>query len=261
MKRLPRDHGWIDYRRGLDYACRKKNLQPRADGPPLLFKTDTRASILCVLALSGRPMRQDEINTSVQRQCSVALTRLAEVGMLAKCVVGRKELYYDLDWAHPAAEELRELYLRLSQIYVMPRPRFDFAAPSSTIKYRGPERYDLVGTFGGAVRTLPLLMIFIRGSASGEQIARCMPSGDRKFTLRILRMFKAFGVLESQRVSRGIHYSFSSQCPFVGQLRQVLGVLDREMPHWRAIAERDTVAPRYRRESRIGHRRNKRWRW
>jgi hypothetical protein len=259
--RLPEESNWIDYRRGLDYAIGRRNSQPRGDGPPLLFKTDVRASILCMLALAGRPMRFSEIRASVQKSCVYALRELTRSGLVKRAAFAKNVVYFDLDHSHPAASELRSLYLRLAEVYSMPRPCFDATLPPVVLSASRVNSRDLAATFGAPVRTLPLLFVFIRGSANGDQIYRCMPFGDRKFTLRVLRMFRTFGVLESKRVSRGIQYSLSERCPIVNELTGVLRALDRAMPQWRAIIERDISAPKFRRESRVGHRRNKRWKW
>jgi hypothetical protein len=80
--------------------------------------------------------------------------------------------------------------------------------------------------------------------------------------LRVLWMFRAFGILKSKRVGRGICYFLDERCPFAGELRGVLAALDGAMPQWRVIGERDVISPRVRPyESRRGHRKNKRWKW
>jgi hypothetical protein len=259
--KLPKESSRIDYRRGLEYASRRGNSQPRPDGSPLLFKTDVRACILCTLAHAERPMRYSEISASMKKQCSFALVALTRSGLLRRASFSGNVVYYDLDRDHPAARELRALYMRLAAIYTMPKPRFDATLPPMALPARRVSTHNLTATFGAPVRTVPLLLICIRGSANGDQISRCMPFGDRKFTLRVLRMFRAFGVLESGRVSRGIQYRFSENCPFVRELTGVLQALDRAMPHWRAIIERDIRSPKFRREPRAGHRRSKRWKW
>ena len=191
------------------------------------------------------------------------LAELTQLGILVRWELSAREVYVALDRTHPASEELRALLVKIGSVYGFERPRVDEEnGLGGSPPQQSHLRRDLRQTFGGLVRTLPLLLIFVRGSASGEQIARCIPGVDRKFTLRILWMFKAFGVLKSQRAGRGIAYSFDEACPFVKELESVLAVLDQKMPQWRVIAERDIREPRSRRrEFRHGHRRNKRWRW
>ena len=75
-------------------------------------------------------------------------------------------------------------------------------------------------------------------------------------------MFKAFGVLKSKRVSRGIAFELDPFHELATEIRKVLVDLDAAMPQWRVVAENDIESPRPRsRENRSGRRKPKRWKW
>lgn len=75
-------------------------------------------------------------------------------------------------------------------------------------------------------------------------------------------MFMAFGVLKRKRLSRGMSFELDPFHELAAEMRDVLRDLDRTMPQWRVIAENDILHPRARtRESRVGRRKPKRWRW
>lgn len=52
-----RSDGRFDYRAGIISSDKPHGSQPRVDGPPLLFTTDARMTLLVTLALTGRPVR------------------------------------------------------------------------------------------------------------------------------------------------------------------------------------------------------------
>ena len=105
-------------------------------------------------------------------------------------------------------------------------------------------------------------MVYIRRRANTDQIARCIPRSDARTVRHNLLMFKAFGILRSERVSRGIAYEFSSTHPLANEICAVLRDLDIAMPQWRIVADHDVVSPRSRsREKRAGRRKPKRWKW
>ena len=165
-----------------------------------------------------------------------------------------------LEPAHAAAASLRALLLRIGALYRFPAPTRWSPAPVAVPERRGTidHRY----TFGDLTRTLPLLILFARESASVEQISRCVPGADRDTIRHVFYMFKAFGILRSFRRSRGIAYAFDSQHSLADQLHAVLADLDEAMPQWRALAEEDARAPRTRgRENRTGRLSPKRWKW
>jgi len=123
-------------------------------------------------------------------------------------------------------------------------------------------KIDARFTFGDKNRTLPLLMVAIRGKANADQVARCIPRSDVTTVRHVLLMFMAFGVLKRKRLSRGMSFELDPFHELAAEIRNVLSDLDRAMPQWRVIAENDMREPRPRtRESHVGRRKPKRWKW
>lgn len=146
---------------------------------------------------------------------------------------------------------------------------YGFSAPIEQAELFGPvsvpkrrKSIDARFTFGDKTRTLPLLIIHIRGEANADQVARCVPRTDVESVRQALQMFKAFGILSSRRVSRGIAYRFNDAHPLAKDVRDILKDLDGAMPQWRVVAENDMLHPRVRRrENRSGRRKPNRWKW
>jgi len=77
-----------------------------------------------------------------------------------------------------------------------------------------------------------------------------------------LLKFRAFGILGRERIGLGLSYSLDPKHALAREIRRVLSDLDGAMPQWRVVAENDMLHPRARpRESRVGRRKPKRWRW
>ncbi len=252
-----------DWRQGIEPAIRvPRSFQPRKDGPPLLFATDARMTILVTLALAKRPMRCADLWHHIGRKNVGCLRELAKRGLVAKWRVGYREVYAALEPSHPTAQSLRRLLLRVAKVYgfkgvVEQTMLFPERFPPARRK-----TFDVRLTLGDRTRTLPLLMVFIRQEANTDQVARCIPRIDVNTVRHALLMFKAFGLLRSTRVSRGIAYSFDPSHPLTIELCGVLAELDAAMPQWRIVAENDVSEPRRRsRELRFGRRKPGRWKW
>jgi hypothetical protein len=261
----PKSHTWLDYRKAIRYASvAPRSQQPRLGGPPLLFATDARMTILVTLAVAGGPILVPQLwkhlGVKTMRSC---LCGLESMGLAIRWHARGRAKFVSLDPDHPVAAELCVLLLKIGELYKFRAPPSDPDNGSGAgAPHRPRRRRDPRVTFGAMNRTLPLLIVHIRGSASGEQIARCMPPNDRRMVLHVLWMFRAFGILKSTRAGRGIAYSFNSDCPFLIELRAVLAALDEVMPQWRTIVERDVREPRFRsRDAGRGGRKTNRWRW
>jgi hypothetical protein len=252
-----------DWRQGVEPATHApRSYQPRSGGPPLLFATDIRMTILVTLALADSPLRCADLWRHIGRKNVGCLRELSRRGLVAKWRAGYREAYATLESAHPAAQALRRLLLRVAKVY-----RFKPAIEQTCLfpRVSAPARsaaFDTRFTFGDRARTMPLLLVFIRQQANTDQIARCIPRMDVNTVRHALLKFKAFGLLRSCRVSRGIAYSLDPSHPLAAELRGVLASLDAAMPQWRLVAENDESSPRRRsRETRFGRRKPGRWKW
>jgi hypothetical protein len=218
-------------------------------------------TILVTLALAKNPIQCADLWRHIKRRNFGCVRDLCRRGLIARWKVGRAT-FVSLEPSHPAAASLKVLLLRTAR-------RYGFIAPveqcSMIRTIRVPARrakIDARFTFGDKNRTLPLLIVAIRGKANAEQVARCIPRSDMKTVRHILLMFKAFGVLKSCRVSRGIAFELDPFHELASEIKKVLLDLDRAMPQWRVVAENDMQDPRPRsRENRRGRRKPSRWRW
>jgi hypothetical protein len=99
--------GRFDYR-GADFksVTNPRAYQPRIGGPPLLFATDIRMTILVTLALADGPMRQKNLWRHIGKKAKTALYPLVENGLVAMWSIGPNNKFVALDPCHPAAEPL-----------------------------------------------------------------------------------------------------------------------------------------------------------
>ncbi len=180
-----------DWRLGVETAAKRpRAYQPRAGGPPLLFATDVRMSILVTLALANRPLRCADLWRHIGRRNFGCVRDLARRGLIACWQVGRATLVA-LEPNHPAVGSMRALLLRVARRYGFPPPleQCSMIGPVAVPVRRA--KIDPRLTFGDKNRTLPLLIVAIRGRANSEQVARCIPRSDPKTVRHILLMFKA----------------------------------------------------------------------
>ncbi len=251
-----------DWRLGVEPAKgRPRAYQPRSGGPPLLFATDVRMTILVTLALAKVPLRCTELWRHIGRKNFGCVRGLTKRGLIARWRSARAT-YVALEPAHPAHDSLARLLVKIAALYRFTAPTAQamlFGVPQVPARTSIP---DIRYTFGDKTRTLPLLMVYIRQQANVDQIARCIPRSDTCTVRHALLMFKAFGVLKSERVSRGLAYWLNPYHALSEEIRAVLRDLDVAMPQWRVVAEHDVASPRSRsRENRAGRRKPKRWRW
>src|SRR5208337_4085068 len=94
--------------------------------------------------------------------------------LIARWKVGRAT-FVALEPSHPAAPSLRSLLLRTARRYRFATPveQCSMIAPMSAPRRRA--KIDARFTFGDKNRTLPLLIVAIRGRANVDQVARCIP--------------------------------------------------------------------------------------
>lgn len=79
-----------DWRLGVEPAKKRpRAYQPRAGGPPLLFATDLRMTILVTLALAKRPLQCADLWRHIGRRNFGCLRDLAKRGLIARWNVGR----------------------------------------------------------------------------------------------------------------------------------------------------------------------------
>lgn len=253
-----RSDGAIDYKRGIQYAKgRPRGYQPRKGGPPLLFATDVRMTILVTLALAKGPMRAKDLWRHIGRKYVGCATKLSTDGLICKWAAGKNEVYLGLNPAHPAAKPLKCLLLQIGDVY-------NFEAPTESLSRDLPSapwndknaRY----TFGDHIRTFVLLLVHIIGEAPIFQVARCLPNVDRQAVSQVLWMYTAFGILRR----KGDHYPTFMLNPehvLTANISEILAILDRVMPHWRMVAEIQGLSrSRPRREVQSG-RNPKRLKW
>jgi hypothetical protein len=251
-----------DWRLGVEPAKGlPRAFQPRRNGPPLLFATDIRMTILVTLALAEYPIRCRDLWRAIGRRNFGCLADLARRGLAAKWKSGR-HAYVALEPAHPAADSLRRLLLRVATVYGFSRPVVQLPLWPEVGAPRRRARIDARHTLGDCNQTLSLLVVYVRGCANSDQVVRSIPRSNVKTIRHTLLKFCAFGVLDAARAGRGIAYSLNREHILAREVRRVLGDLDRSMPQWRVVAENDMLYPRARsRESRVGRRKPGRWRW
>jgi hypothetical protein len=255
-----------DYRSGVKCAVGvSRGYQPREGGPPLLFATDIRMTILVHLALAPRTVRIGWLWKHLGGKHPTALYPLAERGLIMKWKLGRKT-FVALDPCHPAAEPLRAMLVAVGKRYGFKPMPIDVDADDGGPVPTRPSRWrDVRDTFGDRNRTLPLLIVLVLNTAVVIDIVRVVPYLDKTAVRNILYMYRAFGILETKRVvahkRRGVGFSFSETYWLVPHIRDVLKALDHAMPQWRAIAERQAATQTPRRHEYRERRKHGRWKW
>lgn len=259
-----RRKGQYDYRRGVSYAITPaRGYQPRKDGPPLLFATDIRMTLLVNLALASSAVRPCWLWSHIGRKCHTALCDLIARGLVFKWG-SRKRTVVALDPCHPAARELRELLVAVGNEYgFRPIPEDVEARIAGEAPTRPSRRRDVRDTFGDKHRTMILLLVHVLGETIATDIERCLGYVHGKTVYGILYMYRAFGLLKSRyavvRKKRVIAFSFNDDHPLSAHVRAVLGALDGLMPQWRRAAERQRVSPIPRQWDRRRRRRAGKW--
>ena len=256
-----------DYRRGVSYADDvPRAYQPRKGGPPLLFATDIRMTILVHLALAPGTVRIGLLWKHMGKRASTALYPLVERGLVMKWTWGPKT-FVALDPCHPAAEPLRAMLVAIGKKYrFRPIPIDVDAREGGDVPQRRARHRDVRDTFGDKNRTMPLLLVHILGEAMSTDIGRSVPYVGSKKVLETLYMYCAFKLLTSRHVvigkRHGEVFCFNDDHWPVPYVRAVLVALDQSMPQWRASAERKKGAPIPRRhDRREGRRKPGRWKW
>ena len=258
-----------DYKgKGVQAVEQPRAYQPRVSGPPLLFATDIRMTILVTLALAGGPMRQKNLWNHIGKSAKTALYPLVERGLVSMWRLNASKVYVALDPCHPAAEPLRRLLLRIAEIYP------GFAAPPHAVDDRDggdapvrPRRLrDVRYTFGDPNRTMPLLLVHIREELVGIDVGRIVPYIESGTARDVLWMYRAFGLLTIRYIvlskRRGYAFRFEQTSPLVPYVRDVLAALDRAMPQWRMREERQKNEPIPKRwDPHQGRRKTGRWKW
>lgn len=219
------------------------------------------------LALQGGAIRMKHLWEHLGSRPIGALAELVSFGLVAKWHLSRSHVYVALDPAHPAAKSLERLLVRIGALYDFKAPTYH--ADNELGGYppvRRSRRRDVRLTFGFRHRTLPLLVLYILGTANASDVARCVPGLERHSARDTFWMFKAFGILEYVRSvsgrSRGFSFRLNPQHPFHEELKAVLSELDIAMPQWRIVAERQSLSSRRpQHEVRAGRRKPKRWKW
>jgi hypothetical protein len=266
--RIPRYKNNYDYRFGVECATdTPRAYQPRAGGPPLLFATDIRMTILVTLALAGRPLRHKSLWHHLGKSAKTSLYGLVDRGIVTMWDIGPSKKFVALDPCHPAAEPLRRLLLKVAEVYpgftpppFQPEDRDGGEAPVRTRRLR-----DVRQTFGDPQRTLPLLLLYILGEAIGTDVGRIAGRHVEGKTARsVLYMYRAFGLLEAtykvQSKRRSFAFRFVETHPLVPAIKDVLRALDAAMPVWRIVAEQQRGRPVPRRgDHRDRRRRAERW--
>ena len=244
-----------------------RNYQRRIGGPPLLFATDIRMTLLVTLALGGT-LRPTTLWETIGKKTHVALDGLISSGLVVRWKKGRNIAYVALNPGHPACQPLQALLLAVAEQYVFARPVIgpkDAGGPPPA----GQGRYDLSYTFGDFGHTLALLVVYILGKASARDIVRGTTLVRQWSALARLWMFKSQGVLtgEIERDVRTVRCSenvfwFDDQAALTPYIADVLDVLDAYLPHVRMAAQSQAsqTVPRERQKHRKRQNQsNKRW--
>lgn len=212
-----------DYKHlGLNHAGTGKAprcTQSRLGGPPLLFKTDARATVLAHLAIANGPTRSMDLSQHLRRNHSksvytILLTKLANEGLISKwklpALPGERacRVYYDLNPAYPGARELRALLWQIAIVY----PGFSLVpyqpdnATAGVAPSRRPKSSHYVGrrftidyALGDDLTTKVLLGIYVMGQATNAILRR----GATTYTVNrvgaTLHKLAAFGILKKLR--------------------------------------------------------------
>jgi hypothetical protein len=256
-----------DYRAGITCAVGvPRAYQPRKGGPPLLFATDIRMTILVHLALAPGTVRIGWLWKHLGKKAPTALYPLVERRLVAKWRWAPKT-FVALDPSHPAATPLRAMLIAIGKKYRFKPMPVDFdAREGGDVPVRRSRRGDVRDTFGDKNRTMPLLLLHVLGKAMSTDIVRVVPYLEEKTTRDVLYMYRAFKLLRSQREvvrkRRGEAFSFNDTHWLVPYVRAVLAALDETMPQWRASAERKKDAPIPRKhDRRDGRRKPGRRKW
>jgi hypothetical protein len=233
-----RPNGCYNWRDVWNHGVRQPRAwQARADGPPLLFATDMRMSILVTLALAGGMMRRYHlVQYSGGGTYNSALDKLVDDGLVAALTITRKKVLYGLDPAHPAAIPIRSLLLKIAESYSFKTPTCD---PGELEGGESPSRRsrkrDARYTFGDPVRTLVLLAVYILGTAHMSKVTQVLGRFSATSIRNTLWRFRAFGVLNaagSPRGRKGIAFSLNADYCFASEIREVLASLAVALPHW-----------------------------
>ncbi len=182
-----------------------------------------------------------------------ALADMVARGIIYKWRVGR-DAFVALDPCHPAARELREMLIAIGTLYEFkPMPQdieaIDAGAPSAR-----PSR----------PRDVLLLLVHVLGEVAARDIERCLAYEHGRTVSGVLHMFKAFGLLKARNgvlhKRRAIAFSFNEEHPLTPHVQAVLGALEKTMPHWRTVAERQRTALIPRNWDRHNQRKPDKWR-
>jgi hypothetical protein len=266
--RNPNEHRY-DYKHlGVQAVERPRAYQPRVDGPPLLFATDIRMTILVALALADGPLRQANLWKHIGKSAKTALYPLVKHGLVAMWSLNRGRKYVALDPCHPAAVPLRQLLLAVADHYPgFSKPKFSVDnRDAGDAPTRPSRRRDVRLTFGDPRRTMPLLLVHIREQMVGVDVPRIVPYVNQSTARDVFWMYRAFGILKMEYVvakkRRGYAFTFDDACPLVPYIRAVLTALDKAMPQWRIRAERQASEPIPKRQDDHRSRRKPgRWKW
>jgi hypothetical protein len=117
---------WIDYRKPIKYAQSvPRAYQPRQGGPPLLFGTDMRMTVLITLAMANGPMRCARIWRHIRRTNKGCLHELTRIGIATAWEISYGCAFAALDPAHPAAVPMRALLRKLGALFAFSTPPSD----------------------------------------------------------------------------------------------------------------------------------------
>jgi hypothetical protein len=258
----------IDYRLGVPGVENPRSFQPRAGGPPLLFGTDIRMTILVNLALAAGPIRQSNLWRHMGKKAKTALYPLVKSGLVVMWQLDSNKKFVALDPCHPAAEQLRLLLLAVAENYPgFTEPPYGVDNRDAGGAPRRPRRLrDVRYTFGDPRRTMSLLLIHLREGFVPVDARRVVPYLVPQVVRQMYWMFEAFGILERHYLvihkRRGHAYMFDEENPLVPHVRAVLMALDEAMPQWRVRADRQEIEILRRGDDRhFGRRKPNRWKW
>ena len=239
-----RANGRLDYREGIIAVQKPRGSQPRLGGPPLLFTTDARMTLLVTLALSKGAVRPASLWRTIGRKQKETLARLIQAGLVASWSLSHSQRFVALDPAHPAATELRYLLLQVARSYPGYRavPYRPEDGDGGEVPIRPRRRRDVRFTLGEPISTMPLLLAYILGETTARWVTQAVPYFETQTVRYTFDKWEAFGICTRRRRSGGWpRYEYLSSInpdhALGPSLIAVMAALDREMPQWRMIAE------------------------
>lgn len=227
-----------NWRKGIGSAGQvetPRSFQARRNGPPLLFLTDVRMTILVLIATADCPVRHLELKRDLMERGHSAIEPLVQSGLIISWKPSRKSKVYALDPAHPAHEPLKRLLQKISKLYEFPTLITD----STDVKrglppVRRSRRRDARLTFGNSINTLVLLAVYLMVRPNMTAVTGALARFHKKSINSALWRYQAFGVLRQTGPGgrTGMLFELNPDYALADEIRPVLDSLLIALPQW-----------------------------